>query len=741
MPRLSIGMRVNRSQAALLVLFAGQVVLAGPSFLSERGFLSGQVMGQSRAGIPQPLPHLKRDRTQRVLYPKIIQHEDERIVDDELIEMLSFPHAGVKRRVILALGRIGYPLGINPLIDVLNSSRDPELRAAAAFSLGQIGSSYAVSALVGKLEGEDEVPLVRARAAEALGKIASNKSSSEALGAFGVKAIAELLTRLLPPVTEPVSPDRKLIGSMAITAILRLKLPELVEPVAAQLRSSSPDLRWQAANALARIGEGLAPVVPGLIAAAGDQDAAVRAQVARALGVARDARAVDALIKLLRDPEQRVVVQAVGSLGRIGDHRAVDPLISIGEAQLEQYKSFDRAASGVPPSKSLLLLVGAALGNIKDDRALPFLKAGRLADGHVGSSPEFEIAVARLGEVAFFDIPEKADLDRGDWLAVSAYAQGLGQIASDHSRDMLLSLLSGRSSGKPDPRAVSEVLKALADIKAVVPDLRELLLTQLRADDVMVRATAAELLGRLGDNGETVITGLEQALKTAHSDRMNDARIAIIEAASRLGHPINVEVLAGDMRDSDYVVRRRAAELVRESGVTQNMIKLQIGKANTGHDKAYWRRMAELMLSPRNPEAIIHTKKGDIRLELFAQDAPMTVDNFVQLSKKGFYNGLNFMRVVPDFVIQGGDPRRDTNGGPDYQIRDEINLHPYNSGTVGMALSGKDTGGSQFFITHSPQPHLDGGYTVFGQVTSGMDVVNRIARDDVIERIEILDQK
>jgi peptidyl-prolyl cis-trans isomerase B (cyclophilin B) len=171
------------------------------------------------------------------------------------------------------------------------------------------------------------------------------------------------------------------------------------------------------------------------------------------------------------------------------------------------------------------------------------------------------------------------------------------------------------------------------------------------------------------------------------------------------------------------------------------MVKLQIGKANTGHDKAYWKRMAELMLAPQNPEAIIHTKKGDIRLELFAHDSPMTVDNFVQLSKKGFYNGLNFMRVVPDFVIQGGDPRRDTNGGPDYQIRDEINLHGYGSGAVGMALSGKDTGGSQFFITHSPQPHLDGGYTVFGQVTSGMDVVNRIARDDVIDRIEILDQK
>jgi len=138
---------------------------------------------------------------------------------------------------------------------------------------------------------------------------------------------------------------------------------------------------------------------------------------------------------------------------------------------------------------------------------------------------------------------------------------------------------------------------------------------------------------------------------------------------------------------------------------------------------------------------VIHTKKGDIRIELFAGEAPMTVDNFVRLARSGFYNGLTFVRVVPNFVIQGGDPRGDQNGGPGYQIRDEINLRPYLTGTEGMALSGKDTGGSQFFITHSPQPHLDGGYTVFGQVIEGIDVVNRIARGDRIERVEITEPK
>jgi cyclophilin family peptidyl-prolyl cis-trans isomerase len=96
--------------------------------------------------------------------------------------------------------------------------------------------------------------------------------------------------------------------------------------------------------------------------------------------------------------------------------------------------------------------------------------------------------------------------------------------------------------------------------------------------------------------------------------------------------------------------------------------------------------------------------------------------------------------VVPNFVIQGGDPRGDGEGGPGRQIRCEINLRPYRRGTLGMALSGKDTGGSQFFLCHSPQPHLDGGYTVFGQVTSGLEVVDRIARGDVIERIEIIER-
>jgi cyclophilin family peptidyl-prolyl cis-trans isomerase len=111
------------------------------------------------------------------------------------------------------------------------------------------------------------------------------------------------------------------------------------------------------------------------------------------------------------------------------------------------------------------------------------------------------------------------------------------------------------------------------------------------------------------------------------------------------------------------------------------------------------------------------------------------------LTAKGFFNGLQIHRVVPNFVVQDGDPRGDGEGGPGYSIRDELNERPFLRGTVGMALSGKDTGGSQFFITHSPQPHLDAKYTVFGRVVNGMDVVDRIQQGDVVQRVRVWDGK
>jgi cyclophilin family peptidyl-prolyl cis-trans isomerase len=124
------------------------------------------------------------------------------------------------------------------------------------------------------------------------------------------------------------------------------------------------------------------------------------------------------------------------------------------------------------------------------------------------------------------------------------------------------------------------------------------------------------------------------------------------------------------------------------------------------------------------------TERGSITVELLPVDAPLTVDNFLSLTSAGFYRATRFHRVVPNFVAQDGDPRGDGNGGPGYSIRDELNRIRYDRGVVGMALSGPDTGGSQYFITHSAQPHLDGDYTAFGRVVAGFSVLDSLVEGD-----------
>ncbi|HVF91828.1 MAG TPA: HEAT repeat domain-containing protein, partial [Blastocatellia bacterium] len=189
----------GRQKAALLQVMRKYSI----SILIAILLLPTLLLAQTRqATVPPPRgkPALKRDRTQRVLYPKIIQFEDERWVNPELVEAASaYFHGGARRRAILALGRIGYPSGINPLLDALVNDRNPEVRALAAFALGEIESHYAAKDLIEKLQTANESSsLVRARAAEALGKIASNKLSAEALGAYGVRGIADELVRQLP---------------------------------------------------------------------------------------------------------------------------------------------------------------------------------------------------------------------------------------------------------------------------------------------------------------------------------------------------------------------------------------------------------------------------------------------------------------------------------------------------------------------------------------------------------------
>jgi cyclophilin family peptidyl-prolyl cis-trans isomerase len=213
----------------------------------------------------------------------------------------------------------------------------------------------------------------------------------------------------------------------------------------------------------------------------------------------------------------------------------------------------------------------------------------------------------------------------------------------------------------------------------------------------------------------------------------NDAALAVLDALGKQKTDTANQAIKTALNSSDYLVRRRAAELLKAAG--QGQLLTRVGTVQTHHTLADYRRAISRI--GKRVQADVSTSSGEFTIELLPEDAPLTVDNFIQLASRGYFNGVRVHRVVPNFVIQDGDPRGDGNGGPGYQIRCEINQVTYDRGAVGMALSGKDTGGSQWFVTHSPQPHLDGGYTVFGRVVRGMNVVDAIARGDTINKIVI----
>ncbi len=154
-----------------------------------------------------------------------------------------------------------------------------------------------------------------------------------------------------------------------------------------------------------------------------------------------------------------------------------------------------------------------------------------------------------------------------------------------------------------------------------------------------------------------------------------------------------------------------------------------------------WKNPPEMIIDAnKDYKALIVSSKGTIELKLYPQFAPKTVNNFVFLANEGFYDGVTFHRVIEDFVIQGGDPTGTGRGGPGYKFEDEVKNNPlkHERGVISMANAGQNTNGSQFFITHSPQPHLNGKHTVFGKVINGLDVVDSIQQGDKMVEVKIV---
>ena len=683
----------------------------------------------------------------RNLLLRIIKAEDERRWDDDLRALLTHNNAAVRSRAALAAGRIGDERAVADLLKLLEADT-PEIRAMAAFALGEIESPLAVAELM----RTNDKGFLRARAIEALGKIAAAMPKEQE--AQQKEIGKSILDKLSHEHRSRARPD-DLTVLLGLTAVLRSK-PATAGPVVAEFLSyPNPRIRADAANTLARLrlNDGNAQLRKMLLS---DPDPDVRANAARVLGATEDKAAFTALLaRAIKDADLRVRVSSIRALASLKDASATKDLIDRGNSLMLTTVAVEKRR-GIPREANELLEIASTLGrlrqNTNDERTHRWL--AYLAGGLRGS-PEIEIAMARVYPSRYVDQLGGPDRVQEsllmDWRAGSARAQGMGEIATladttnenkalrSNAEELLRAMLDYQNSNVSVKTvtpvhaayAIPDVLRAFAAFKP--KDLQQLLLTNLRQSDPIIRGTAADLLGELPPN-ESITNALVDSLAVALRDRdMNDAALSILDSLGKQKNAKANNAIKSALASEDHLIRRRAVSVLKTNGGGD--FSSQIATVKTGNIAADYHRAIARMGTTVN--AVVTTTKGAFTIQLLPDEAPLTVDNFIRLAERNYFRGIAVHRVVPNFVIQDGDPRGDGNGGPGYQIRCEINQSPYGRGAVGMALSGKDTGGSQWFVTHAPQPHLDGGYTVFGNVVSGMDVVDSIARGDVIKSIVI----
>ena len=630
----------------------------------------------------------------------------------DLVRLLSDGEARVRRRAALAIGHVGLREGVAPLVGLLVDP-EPEVRQMAAFSLGLLGDKAAREPLVAALT--DPSPLVQGSAAEALGLL-GDKVAADAVGRLALQVVQSGALATVPGPDMDARRDTPVAAfRLAIYALVRLNAYEQL--AAAVLDASGqPRVRWwPVAYALQRIEDQRA--LPALLTLAKEQDPYTRAFAVKGLGALKASGAVPVLAPLLVAAERTVVLEAIRALGRIGVGAASAAPAVVRLIQTRGVDATVRAeALGILGSLHAPATLDLLLDTLTDRD--PTVRAATLR------------STAALDADQFVAVLSGLDPDP-DWSVRATLATVLATLPSDAALPRLTAMLSDR-----EPKVLPAVLESL--IKLRPSNITGLLLQRLTADDPVVRAIAATGLGELKPASGP------QALAAAYQSGLRDtsytARAAVLAALTNYGAAVATPVLRTALTDKDWAVRVRAAMLLKQfdpSGAEEIDRQMRPAPTNLVPDTYAEKRLVN---PPVSLAVFIDTDRGTIQIELAMLEAPLAVENFVALARKGYFNGLAVHRVVPGFVLQTGDPRGDGEGGPGYTIRDELNQQPFLRGTVGMALDPwPDTGGSQFFITHSPQPHLDGKYTVFGRVLAGMEVVDAIQQGDIIRRVRVWD--
>jgi len=636
-----------------------------------------------------------RTRSYEEKLAEIVHFEDERNSSRTLRNYLKDDDAQVRERAALAIGRIGDKEGAKLLYELISNDASIDVASTAAFALGLTGERQYARQL---LDIAYDLPgRVAAQAVLAAGRLSDSTSAEVHL------AVESYFTHPSPEVREAACYAVYLSNARIATA----QLFEIFN------REPDDEVRIAAMYSLARMKIGQAENI--YEKSLSDADPFVRSIAVRGLSFAGSDNSTHLLAIAVNDTDPGVAASAILALGKR----------KTGEAEKQLLKKLQ-----LVNDPKLIVSIFEALEEQQNDGAID------MAYDLIESGESDYVASAAVLYLAEFQKDRAVNLidsllTSDSQYLKSACARAYAKIGHNTVIPRLTKLFVD-----PNPTVRTAAFDALMEIDK---SNRDYYIGQALNDtDYVVMSSAIVQIGELKLGG--YLPKLVEI--SSGSKEINiDIRRTLVEVAGKFmgtnpTDSLAKELLLNGAIDREYIVRRDAAGIYqnilgedRNNIIRHPFTRISEGKIEDGFEKF-----------TTNPHATIFTNRGQIVMELYYDVAPLTVLNFMQLAKDEFYDGLKFHRVVPNFVAQGGDPRGDGWGGPNYFIRCEYSDLPYKRGTVGIATSGKDTGGSQFFITLSPQPHLEARYTIFGQVISGMQIVDEIVIGNTIEKIEIQDR-
>ncbi|RPH72898.1 MAG: peptidyl-prolyl cis-trans isomerase [Myxococcaceae bacterium] len=629
----------------------------------------------------------------------------------------------VRARALLALGRV-QDLSTAPKVAEALTDPVPAVRGAAAFAAGELALAW------------EPVPdETRALLAQALLDAEAKETDAtarllevDALGRVRTPAALERLTLLLAvptgqraDETDPRSevPVRAAIA-LGVAARAKAPVPDSARPGLERLSGALlAPYRWAGVYALAQMKTPAAR--PLLLGALRDDDPEVRAIAAKGVSDLALAEDTAALRAVLRDLDGRVAAEAVRGLVTLASRCAPGPCTpaeALGELDA---RAAGLGAASLPQAVPPLLALAQAPVPESARRVLVRLRTSLRASAE--TAPDAVRATA-----AWLDCRMAAAEDRQrGWLdetlrcghdrvpEVRRLRLGLEAVAASPrlaEARVQKTLLPFLAHASPQIRAAAAAVVPGTKAPELTPALRPLLQDQ----DPIVRASAVEALVAVGDRASA--PGILGGARTATVDVVTTYAEALIK--------LKPEGAAGVARQwlgsPQAHVRHEGARVLTALESTPVRAPALPAKAE----------------APSAPPLVqgslwrIETAHGPVVIAPDVEDAPVTVAQLSRLAREGYFRGLTFHRVVPDFVVQGGDPRGDGEGGPGFTLPCEVSPRTYLRGTVGMALAGKDTGGSQLFVSLSPQPHLDGRYTIIGTVVSGMEALDGMVEGDTL---------